>query len=601
VTEYPSGSVGDGEVSPALAAYRELVDSHAERVQGLIMTLLGDRAATDAVVTEAFRYVWEELDRGLIMGDLEETLYRAALQRAIRRATRSHELRGNLPPTTADDRQVTAYGILQQLIPEHRAAVLTVLWGGLGYRETSAATGVARDRVRDVIFGARQEYRVAYGAAADAPACREIAPSLSLRADGELGGDERERVEAHLAACAMCPATAAAFDEFTGMIRGLRAPAPGAELGEQLLALPGRSARPTGARRILNLALGPAVLVVVLGLGLFIFQQCEEPSIKTGAGRTSDVIYARRGTEGIVILDAGSGRELGRLPLAGVIGSSGREAYGTAPGCGAGREGTMIRAVDAGTLEVRDLGCVERPVTVLAADDRSGRILLGDALGGSEQLLVFDLRQGRVTDTVEAPETLTGVFADRVEIAPDGTALFSTTAVAEPGRARFAVAETDLGTLQIMGIAELTNPCGPDANLLPTASDEVYAYQPACGRVHELHPRSGRPPRRIDLGEEGRAAPASQALLAAPPTGDLLYVLVPGNGVVIVDRARFVELRRLTLEREPVQIAASTDGGMLYVINQDGSYSVVDAGSGRTLLRRQNLGNVAILQVHAGE
>jgi hypothetical protein len=152
-----------------------------------------------------------------------------------------------------------------------------------------------------------------------------------------------------------------------------------------------------------------------------------------------------------------------------------------------------------------------------------------------------------------------------------------------------------------MGIAELASPCGPDAVLLPTGSDEVYAYQPACGRLHELHPRSGRPARRVDLGEEGKAVPGSQALLAAPPTGDLLYVLIPGNAIAIVDRARFLELRRLTLEREVSQIAASTDGGMLYMVNTDGSYTVVDAGSGRTLLRRQNLGNVTILQVHPGD
>jgi hypothetical protein len=129
----------------------------------------------------------------------------------------------------------------------------------------------------------------------------------------------------------------------------------------------------------------------------------------------------------------------------------------------------------------------------------------------------------------------------------------------------------------------------------------VYAYQPACGHLHELHPRSGRPPRRIDLGEEGRAAPGSQALLAAPPTGDLLYVLIPGDGVAIIDRSRFLELRRLPLEREASEIAASTDGGMLYVTGKDGSYTVVDAGSGRTLLRRPNLGNVAILQVQMGD
>jgi hypothetical protein len=244
---------------------------------------------------------------------------------------------------------------------------------------------------------------------------------------------------------------------------------------------------------------------------------------------------------------------------------------------------------------------VDRQVTVLAADDAAGRLLLGDALGENEQLLVFDVRQARVVDSVNAAPSLTGIYAGQVAITADGTSLFSTTAIADTGRVRFGVAETDLKILQIVGLAEIPDPCGTEAVLLPTAADEVYAYQPTCGRVHELHPRSGRPARRIDVSLPAGAAPSTLALLAAPPAGDLLYILVPGNGIIIVDRARFTELRRLIPEREAAEIAASTDGGMLYVTGRDGSYSVLDAGSGRLLLPHKNLGNVSVLKVSAGE
>ncbi len=581
------------------ATFEELVDEHAERIYGLVVLLLGDRAIAEAVVLDAYRSLWDALDRGLILGDQEETLFRAAVQRAVRRLNRSSELRGTLPPTTADDRQITAYGIVQQLIPEHRAAVLAVIWAGLDYRLAGLASGVGRDRARDVVFSARQEYREAYGGGvADAPACRAIAPALSMLADGELEGEERTRAEEHLASCGSCPATAAAFDAFNQMIRALRVPAEPAALRARLLAIPEQTTRPTGIRRLIGLAAGPALLVIVLAVGLFALQQCAEPTIKTGVGRTSDVIYASRGNA-VAIIDAGSGRELGRLPLA-VVGRSGTEAYGTGPPCGPGGSGTTIRAVDAATLQIRDIGCVDGMVKVLAANDQGGRVFLGDALGSSEQLLVFDVRQSRVIDTITADATLTGVFANRVAMAPDGSSLFSTTAIAEPGRARFAVAETDLNELRIVGVAEIPEPCGPDAVLLPIGPDEVYAYQVACGRLHELHPRSGRPARTLDLGEN-TAPTATQALLAAPPTGDLLYVLMPGNGILIVDRSRFLEVRRLTPERPLTGIAASTDGGALYATAQDGSYLVLDAGSGRTMLRRGNVGQVEILQVNAGE
>jgi len=587
------------EQPAANATYQGLVDDHTEPLYGLVMLLLGDAAIAEAIILEAYRFTWDELDRGMILGDQVETLYRAAIQRAIRRLSRSAELRGILPATTADDRQVTAYGIVHQLIPEHRAAVLSVIWGGLDYRLVGVATGTGRDRTRDAVFSARQEYREAYGAGIDAPACRDIAPALSMRADGELTGDELERAEAHLASCGSCPATATAFDEFTTKIRALRVPGAPDQLRDRLLAIPRQTNRPTGWRRLLSLATGPALLVIALGVGLFALQQCTDPTIKTGAGRTSDVIYASRDAQVVAILDAGSGRELGRLPLA-IVGSAGREAYGTGPRCGPGDRGTTIRAVDAGTMEIRDIGCVDGAVTVLAADDRGGRVLLGDAQGNSEQLLVFDVRQSRVTNTIAADPTMTGVYAGRVTLSPDGTALFSTTAVAERGGVRFAVAETDLETDRIVGIAEIPDACGPDAVLLPTARDEVYAYQVSCGRLHELHPRSGRPARRVDLGESNPTA-AGQALLAAAPNTDLLYALVPGGGIVIVDRIQFQEVRRLNPERQVTGIASSTDGAALYTTTQDGSYLVIDAGSGRTLLRRGNFGNNAIIQVNAGE
>src|SRR5581483_396649 len=107
---------------------------------------------------------------------------RAALGRLRRQQA---ELRGLLPPTTAPDRQITAFGILSSLAPDQRAAVLLAVWLQVGYALPGLASGVGAARARDLSYAARQEYREARGGPPDlGPVCHEVAPLLSARADG---------------------------------------------------------------------------------------------------------------------------------------------------------------------------------------------------------------------------------------------------------------------------------------------------------------------------------------------------------------------------------------------------------------------------------
>ena len=48
-------------------------------------------------------------------------------------------------------------------------------------------------------------------------------------------------------------------------------------------------------------------------------------------------------------------------------------------------------------------------------------------------------------------------------------------------------------------------------------------------------------------------------------------------------------------------VAASTDGRLLYLVEQDGSYTVLQTSDGQQVLHRANVGAVALLQANAGE
>src|SRR5205807_2822112 len=108
------------------------------------------------MVIQGFRRTWDALRRDQLVGDADETLYWTTPRAALRRLGRSRDLRGLLPVTTADDRQITAFGITSGFAPQQQAAIYLAVWAGDGYRLARLASGVGVGRARDFALSARQ-------------------------------------------------------------------------------------------------------------------------------------------------------------------------------------------------------------------------------------------------------------------------------------------------------------------------------------------------------------------------------------------------------------------------------------------------------------
>jgi DNA-directed RNA polymerase specialized sigma24 family protein len=612
------------EELPASVSYREVAAEHGERVYGYAMLLLGEQPEAEEVTRDALRRLWQTLDAGNVFGDAEELLYRHATRAAIQRRNRNHELRGWLPATSADDRQITAFGILDSYNLQQRAAVLLAAWAKVGYRIAGVGTGVGEARCRDLAFSARQEYREERGGPKDAlPSCPGIIPFLSARVDEELSEVDQTRVEAHLAECPSCPSTAALFEEYSQSLRSLRIPPPETPIDDLangvMVASPRR--RQGFARRLMGLSATPAALVVVLILGLFIFNQAE-PSIKTGGGRTSDIAYARDPSTGVVVaVDTGKGSAMGRLP-AGALTASGGELYSAEARCsGAGGScTTTIRVTDTATLQPSDVARLEGRFAVVAVDEEGHRLFLADEARNGERLEVLDLTNRRSLGSVEGPAGVERPFAPtEARVLPNRQFLVTLGGGANP-----AVVETDLGTLQARAVP-LERAAGGKVALAPMVDGSgVYAY--TGDAVYEVWtspaPAARRDPRIsnpligrwVELGAPGNLT-LGEGALAAAADGTVYLVREQGIGIVPASQptGAVANLQTIATDRQFRSVSVASDGKSLYTIQTSGSYSVLDPANGQELLpeegsggffgrpRRERLGILSFLQVNMGE
>jgi DNA-directed RNA polymerase specialized sigma24 family protein len=590
------------ETSRGETAYRELVEDHADRLYGVAMLILGDPAIAQQVMVRGFERTWDAIRRDQLVADAVETIYWSVTREALRRLVRSRgDLRGLLPATIADDRQVTAFGITSGFQPQQQAAIYLAVWAGLDYRLAGLASGVGEGRVRDLVFSARQEYREVRGSAADDSAlCREAAPLLSTRADGEMTSPNA-RLDEHIANCPTCRQTAANFDEFTSMLRAIRIPSAAESPADAALAV--LRARPEGRRRwpLLRIVSGPAILVVFLIASLVVFRGFGEPSIGTGVGRTSDLLYARDVNSAIVILDSGSGRELGRLPN-GVLAPNGQRVYSMSTTCQEGGCTSAIRVTDTATMSTNPVGRLDGRLALLGVDEQRGRLYLADSDGS--RLIAFDSSLGQVVQAVDAPEDVRGAFASEGAVfVPGGPTLFTLASGAADGSTGAVV--TDLSAMRILGSTSLPGARDEYASLLPDPSrGHLYAHQLGAGALHEVDYRMGRviASAQLDPGAGDAVAVAEDGgTVARVPDGSALYAVVTSGGIGVVRAEPLQLLNRIAADKQYRSVATSSDGRLLYVIEQDGSYAVLQSSDGQQMLRRSNVGAVALLQANAGE
>ena len=553
----PDDTPEGADSTPSLIAYRELAYEHSARLVGYLYLLTGDGPQAEGFATEAFRRVWEMFRRGDILGDAEEHLYRQGTRAALQWMQRTGNLRGYQPPTTSRDQDIVAMGVVSGFQPQQRAGVLLVVWAGLDERLAGVASGLGEARVKDLVFAARQEFR-----------------------------------------------EAAKSEEFEETLRGFRISAHSETVLDEALDAPSVSARRARGwiPRLRRIAAGPAALVITLVVLVVVFRDCGGTSIKTGAGRTSDVAFARAGNS-IVVVETGTGREIGRVP-AGALSSDGEDVYSARPGCRGQSGATTISRSDPAVIKTSDLGCVDGTVSPVAVDEANNAIY-ATAAGSPTTLRVLSIEPLTLGASLQPPDEAPGMFdAPRVVMAADRSALLAAGESSGSSSRSVVLVGIEVPSLRIAGSVRFPMEDPSALELVPISSGRVLAYDASTGRLRELDPARGQLLSATDL--PGHTLPRSASgspghTVALSPDELTLYMAVPDGGIVKLDVPHGQVVGRMNPDQKYLGIGLSTDGAMIYAIEVGGAYVVVDATNGNVLLRRPNTGLTDLFQVNRGQ
>lgn len=146
-------------------AFAALVEVHLPRARAIARAVLGDHAAADDAVQEAFLRAWERLGQlaepGGFAAWLGQIVRREALDR-LRRADRQRErpLPASDPPAKApepeDPRLERLRAALGQLTVEQREILALRYEAALGYEEIATTLGLSLANVEKRLYRARQ-------------------------------------------------------------------------------------------------------------------------------------------------------------------------------------------------------------------------------------------------------------------------------------------------------------------------------------------------------------------------------------------------------------------------------------------------------------
>jgi hypothetical protein len=525
--------------------------------------LLGESAAAEQAVHDGYHRVADEVRRDNVLGDATEILYRGVARSALTQLAKKQDLDGYQPSTAADADEIAAFRVLSSFSPQQRAAVLLAVRAETGYRLAGLATGVGEARTQDLAFAAEQQF-------------------------GEAAGKER------------------AGDRFGDAVRRAVAPAPAREPGEiaeeaakEALAVKG------GWRRLLRLASGPAVLTAVLIAAILLIPQCGEPSIKTGVGRTSDIAYGYD-TDGkaTVAMDTGSGKALVRLPV-GVVTRDGRHLYFATPTCNGNTCRTRVQMTDTATQSTSDVVTLDGRLAVLDVDEERRRVYLGDEGNNWGRLLVVDTDTKQFLASVQGPTGVDQPFKPGwIARSADGQTLAAHAWV--EGGQQSIVIWIDTGTWQIINAVRLSIRGPEGVTMLQQIVDgHVFVYVgEKPGEDARLYSASQVP---NELARGLRVATADSGAKSAIALGpDGLLYLVGEYGAILRVNPSTLEVDPGGFKDPPEgfvtsALGVSSDAKMLYTVRTDGSYVVLDAETGKELLRRPRSEVGSILQVNQGE
>ncbi|MGZ4278606.1 MAG: sigma-70 family RNA polymerase sigma factor [Solirubrobacteraceae bacterium] len=191
------------------AAFEALYDAYHRRLLAFCQHMLGSREEAEDVLQHTFLAAYRSLRAGYEVVDLKPWLYTIARNRCLSvvRARRDEvELDDDAPATEGLAAEVdrrtelrTLVGDVQRLPPDQRAALILFEVGDHSHKEIAAVLGVRREKVKALVFQAR-EALMGWRTARETP-CAHVREQLATLRGRALG---RATIRRHVELCSGC-------------------------------------------------------------------------------------------------------------------------------------------------------------------------------------------------------------------------------------------------------------------------------------------------------------------------------------------------------------------------------------------------------------
>ena len=215
------------------AAFEALYDAYHRRLLAFCQHMLGSREEAEDALQHTFLAAYRALSAGYEVADLKPWLYTIARNRclSVMRTRRDEvELDDAVPATeglaTEVDRRADLRMLVrdvQRLPPDQRAALVLFEVGDHSHKEIAAVLGVRREKVKALVFQAR-EALMGWRTARETP-CAHVREQLATLRGRALG---RATIRRHVELCSGCADYEAAAP---GQLKPPGTPAQGKALG----------------------------------------------------------------------------------------------------------------------------------------------------------------------------------------------------------------------------------------------------------------------------------------------------------------------------------------------------------------------------------
>jgi RNA polymerase sigma factor (sigma-70 family) len=162
------------------AAFRQLVDAHAQALHRVAWRMTGDRHEAEDIAQEAMLRLWDHAPRWAEgRQSLAAWLRRIAVNLAIDRLRRGKRIAGNEVPDRADDAPLAdvalevdqqaarARALIAALPDNQRAAIVLTYYEELSNAESAAALDMQVKAFESLLFRARAALKARFEAAGD--------------------------------------------------------------------------------------------------------------------------------------------------------------------------------------------------------------------------------------------------------------------------------------------------------------------------------------------------------------------------------------------------------------------------------------------------